>query len=82
MAKIPTGIDTSTLCEQLIGLEDCRVHVVTLEGESRRFWVRRAVQEGRPRHFEFLLRTSRSGRLAEVRYAEVKVLIRPSVRMA
>ena len=63
------------LSPQLKGLEGCRVEVVTLDGEKRRFWVGRTTG-WIPCHLEIHNRRSLGGYPAETRYKSVTVVAR------
>jgi hypothetical protein len=66
-------VDRSRLSPQLLGLEGCRVEVVDVHGEKRRFWVGKSTGWA-PRHLEVATTRSLGGSPADLTYNEVTVV--------
>lgn len=71
--------DLSGLTKQLLGLERCRVEVVDLQGERRRFIVGRSTG-WRPCHLEIKTIRSRGGGPADREYRMVRLVEAPARR--
>lgn len=67
--------DNSGLSAQLVGLEGCRVEVVTTHGQTRRFIVGRSTG-WRPCHLEVRRRDSTGGGAADTEYKAIRRLYR------
>jgi len=67
--------DLSNLTAGLVGLEGCRVEVVTTYGEKRRFWVGRSTG-WRPIHLEVKTTRSFGGDAAEKAYQSITIIRR------